>query len=79
MWVGNLMWAAGETLPASAGTRAAPTEAECGGAACQEIVAACREHQGTVVLVTNEVGLGVIPDNDGGPPATATCWAAATR
>jgi adenosylcobinamide kinase / adenosylcobinamide-phosphate guanylyltransferase len=26
-------------------------------------VAACREHEGTVVLVTNEVGLGIIPEN----------------
>ncbi len=26
-------------------------------------MAACREHEGTVVLVTNEVGLGIIPEN----------------
>jgi adenosylcobinamide kinase / adenosylcobinamide-phosphate guanylyltransferase len=59
MWVGNLMWAAEQ----AGGAGAAPTEADVA-LRCEEVVAACREHRGTVVLVTNEVGLGIIPDND---------------
>ena len=39
------------------------TEADVA-AKCEEVLATCREHEGTVVLVTNEVGLGIIPDND---------------
>ena len=66
MWIGNLMWAKdGNSQPAAAPTEesaAAPTE-ESIAAACAEIVAASREREGTVVLVTNEVGLGIIPDN----------------
>ncbi len=72
MWVGNLMWAAeqaaSEPAPADAGdatargAAAGPTEAEVV-SACQEVIAACGEHGGTVVFVTNEVGLGIIPDN----------------
>jgi adenosylcobinamide kinase/adenosylcobinamide-phosphate guanylyltransferase len=59
VWMGNLMWAAEQ----AGGPAAAPTEADVA-ATCEEIVVACREHDGTVVLVTNEVGLGIIPDND---------------
>ena len=59
MWVGNLMWAAEQ----AGGAGAALTEADVA-LSCEEVVAACREHQGTVVLVTNEVGLGIVPDND---------------
>jgi adenosylcobinamide kinase / adenosylcobinamide-phosphate guanylyltransferase len=32
-------------------------------AACSEVAAAARERGGTTVFVTNEVGLGIIPDN----------------
>ena len=64
MWVGNLMWAAED----GAEHRAAPTEAGRGGARAREIVAACREHEGTVVFVTNEVGLGHHPRQPGRPP-----------
>jgi adenosylcobinamide kinase/adenosylcobinamide-phosphate guanylyltransferase len=59
MWVGNLMWAAEQ----AGGAGATLTEADVA-SCCEEVVAACREHEGTVVLVTNEVGLGIIPDND---------------
>ena len=59
MWVGNLMWAAEQ----AGGAGVAPTEADVA-SKCDEIVAACREHEGTTVLVTNEVGLGIIPEND---------------
>jgi adenosylcobinamide kinase/adenosylcobinamide-phosphate guanylyltransferase len=30
---------------------------------CRDVAAAAREHPGTVLFVTNEVGLGVIPEN----------------
>lgn len=30
---------------------------------CQEILAACNAHAGTVVFVTNEVGMGIVPEN----------------
>lgn len=33
------------------------------GAACRSLIAACGRIGGTVVYVTNEVGLGVVPDN----------------
>jgi adenosylcobinamide kinase/adenosylcobinamide-phosphate guanylyltransferase len=59
VWMGNLMWAAEQ----AGGPGGAPTEAEVA-STCDELVAACREHDGTVVLVTNEVGLGIIPDNE---------------
>jgi adenosylcobinamide kinase / adenosylcobinamide-phosphate guanylyltransferase len=57
VWMGNLMYAAQQA------GHAAPTEAEVT-AACGEIIAACRERSGTLLLVTNEVGMGVIPDNE---------------
>jgi adenosylcobinamide kinase/adenosylcobinamide-phosphate guanylyltransferase len=30
---------------------------------CQELAAACGKHHGTVLLVTNEVGMGIVPEN----------------
>ncbi len=30
---------------------------------CQNIICACRQRSGTVVFVTNEVGSGIVPDN----------------
>jgi adenosylcobinamide kinase/adenosylcobinamide-phosphate guanylyltransferase len=66
IWVGNLMWAAEDGPEQRAGATeqdvAAPTEEDVA-SACWEIVTACREHEGTTVFVTNEVGLGIIPDN----------------
>jgi adenosylcobinamide kinase/adenosylcobinamide-phosphate guanylyltransferase len=32
-------------------------------AACDDLIAACTETSGAVVLVSNEVGLGIVPDN----------------
>lgn len=71
MWVGNLMWKAEQeelaALAPPSDTAGAPpaggfTEAEVA-SACQEVIAACQGHEGTIVFVTNEVGLGIIPDN----------------
>jgi adenosylcobinamide kinase/adenosylcobinamide-phosphate guanylyltransferase len=56
MWIGNLLWSAEQ------GHLSRPTETQVA-ELCREVVAACRVHAGTVVLVTNEVGMGIIPDN----------------
>jgi adenosylcobinamide kinase/adenosylcobinamide-phosphate guanylyltransferase len=57
VWMGNLMYAAEQA------GRPAPGEAEVA-AICGDLVAACRHHPGTVLLVTNEVGMSVVPDNE---------------
>lgn len=31
--------------------------------ACEEIIAGCRQRSGTIILVTNEVGMGIVPEN----------------
>ena len=30
---------------------------------CDRLIAACRQYDGTVLLVTNEVGMGIVPEN----------------
>lgn len=30
---------------------------------CREVIAACKSFAGTVIFVTNEVGMGIVPDN----------------
>lgn len=30
---------------------------------CRELIAACAELSGTIIFVTNEVGMGIVPDN----------------
>lgn len=55
LWVNNIMYEAGQ-----AGRNA--TEEEISGL-CRDIVAACRARAGTVIFVTNEVGMGIVPDN----------------
>jgi len=60
MWVNNLLWQAQRGGPAATGSPTLPTEDDIR-AACTEIVEACRCREGLVILVTNEVGLGIIP------------------
>ena len=31
---------------------------------CRELIAACGAHPGTVIFVTNEVGMGIVPENE---------------
>jgi adenosylcobinamide kinase/adenosylcobinamide-phosphate guanylyltransferase len=73
MWVGNLMWTAEEgaadggkaergSAPGGSVPPAAPTESDVA-SACEQILAACRQRDGVIVFVTNEVGLGIIPEN----------------
>jgi adenosylcobinamide kinase/adenosylcobinamide-phosphate guanylyltransferase len=55
LWVNNLMHRAGledRTM----------TEEDLS-AKCSELMRVCAEREGTVIFVTNEVGMGLIPDN----------------
>jgi adenosylcobinamide kinase/adenosylcobinamide-phosphate guanylyltransferase len=55
LWVNNIMYGAGQ-----AGRKV--TEEEISGL-CRDIINACRNRTGTVIFVTNEVGMGIAPDN----------------
>jgi adenosylcobinamide kinase/adenosylcobinamide-phosphate guanylyltransferase len=74
LWVNNLLYEAGRpggplrghpaAHPHRAGGRpAAQLDEEHVAECCQEVLAACGEHPGTVVFVTNEVGMGIVPEN----------------
>lgn len=55
LWVNNVMFEAdkrGETLDEEQIERRAA-----------ELLDACRNHEGTVIFVTNEVGMGIVPEN----------------
>ncbi len=52
LWINNLMYRAGRPL----------TEDEIADE-CREVLSACKQIQGTVIFVTNEVGMGIIPVN----------------
>ncbi len=53
LWVNNLLFAAGETWP----------EEDEIVARCSALAEACSDHPGTVVVVTNEVGMSIVPEN----------------
>ena len=55
LWINNLLYRA-----ASQGRPFADAEMN---ARCERLVTACREHDGVVLLVTNEVGMGIVPEN----------------
>ncbi len=55
LWVNNLMYYAEQAGRPIRERDAAET--------CRELLAATRQRRGTVIFVTNEVGLGVVPDN----------------
>lgn len=55
LWVNNLLYEAercGKTISESQMVRH-----------CRQVIAACREHPGTVIFVSNEVGMGIVPEN----------------
>jgi adenosylcobinamide kinase/adenosylcobinamide-phosphate guanylyltransferase len=55
LWVSNLMYAAerqGEEITEETIARR-----------CDDLTAACDDHSGSVILVTNEVGMGIVPEN----------------
>ncbi|MBI2506187.1 MAG: bifunctional adenosylcobinamide kinase/adenosylcobinamide-phosphate guanylyltransferase [Candidatus Latescibacteria bacterium] len=55
LWINNLMYEAGQQ-------ERQIEEAEIE-KCCADLLAACREHPGTIIFVTNEVGMGIVPDN----------------
>jgi len=55
LWVNNLLYDA-ET----AGRTISETDIAL---RCGELLSACQLHPGTILFVTNEVGMGIIPDN----------------
>ncbi len=55
LWVSNLMHEPGRNV--------ADVNEEYMETHCQEVLAACNAHPGTLVLVTNEVGMGIVPEN----------------
>jgi len=73
VWMGNLMWEAGmkdtdaptATSAAATSTAAALSEADVV-ERCEGIVEACRQRSGLTIFVTNEVGLGVVPESPAG-------------
>jgi len=59
MWVNNLLWGKD---PRRADLFRSPDENDID-QRCSDILAACHAHRGTVIFITNEVGMGIIPDN----------------
>jgi adenosylcobinamide kinase / adenosylcobinamide-phosphate guanylyltransferase len=55
LWINNLMYEAEKR-----GTEISEDDIV---EKCRNIVAACHVHTGTIVFVTNEVGMGIVPDN----------------
>jgi len=55
LWVNNLMYEAEQ--------QGAQVSEEQMTDRCQALLTACRAHRGTIILVTNEVGMGIVPDN----------------
>ena len=55
LWINNLMYLAQQ--------QGAAVSEEQIVHHCQDVLGACRQRAGTVVFVTNEVGLGIVPDN----------------
>ena len=55
LWINNLLYQAeqnGKSISESEIARE-----------CRRLVAACKAHPGTIILVTNEIGMGIIPEN----------------
>lgn len=55
LWVSNVMFDAAQREKTVSETQIARQ--------CKETLAACREHNGTILFVTNEVGMGIVPEN----------------
>ncbi len=55
LWINNLMYHAEQTSTGLDETKVA--------AACSAVLDACRTHPGTIFVVTNEVGWGIVPEN----------------
>jgi adenosylcobinamide kinase / adenosylcobinamide-phosphate guanylyltransferase len=68
VWIGNLMWHAG--MGESAGRDAATAVSTLSEAdvarLCGPLVDACAAREGITIFVTNEVGMGVVPESPAG-------------
>lgn len=56
LWVNNLLY--------EAELQGALFKEEEAAVRCRELIAACRAFPGTVILVTNELGMGIVPENE---------------
>ena len=56
LWVNNLMHEAGQRGKAFSESQMTRR--------CTDTLRACREHPGTIIFVTNEVGMGIVPENE---------------
>ncbi|MBU0483545.1 MAG: bifunctional adenosylcobinamide kinase/adenosylcobinamide-phosphate guanylyltransferase [Proteobacteria bacterium] len=54
LWINNLLYTEG-TIPSLNEDRISTL--------CHELIAVCRQRTGTVIMVTNEVGSGIVPEN----------------
>jgi adenosylcobinamide kinase/adenosylcobinamide-phosphate guanylyltransferase len=63
LWVNNLMYEAQQQQQQQATETAATPSEEDIACECENVLSACRRHRGVVLFVTNEVGLGIVPDN----------------
>jgi adenosylcobinamide kinase / adenosylcobinamide-phosphate guanylyltransferase len=55
LWVNNLLFQAEQ-----AGKSMSESDVAC---ECGRLLAACKTHPGTILFVTNEIGMGIIPEN----------------
>ncbi|OFW61744.1 MAG: hypothetical protein A2133_06340 [Actinobacteria bacterium RBG_16_64_13] len=63
VWIGNLMWESG--MRDSAESVSTLTETDIA-QRCEAVIAACARREGLTILVTNEVGMGVVPQTPSG-------------
>ena len=56
LWVNNVMHEAGQRGESVSESQMAQR--------CKEVLVGCRAHLGTIIFVTNEVGMGIVPENE---------------
>jgi adenosylcobinamide kinase / adenosylcobinamide-phosphate guanylyltransferase len=68
VWMGTLMWEAGMRESERQDAANAVSTLTEGDVArlCESLVDACARHEGITILVTNEVGMGVVPESPAG-------------
>jgi adenosylcobinamide kinase/adenosylcobinamide-phosphate guanylyltransferase len=55
LWINNLLYEAGQRGATISEAQVAKL--------CRQVIAACREHPGIIIIVSNELGMGIVPDN----------------
>lgn len=53
LWINNLIFHAGKTMPTEDDIRRH----------CEQVIASISQQEGLLILVTNEVGMGIVPEN----------------